>query len=450
MERLKNYFLTLNIFRPPPGSQQEVDEDPYQQRTNVIATRVYFLLLALILFIFIFITCLTSETINITVQNPTLAQIESIPTNRICPCSRISFTYDKFVSGNASFHQVCSSDFVSDRWISSLFYGENASYLLRVDFRSVGFAQFQALASFCRLSQTSVNQTLSLFGSTSFISSHFDSSPMNLHTKVMTAADSFQSFISTTFQNQIELISAIIVGNQFLNALGTSLTPIKHSYSYVGDKHVLFWSHKYGKTSINSNCICMHTLLSTDENCRRQSGIYEKQFDIFIADIDKLYEPTVFIPDFTSSCMPVDACLLSSLECFYNQSCVNAIFPYQRITDNVTTSFIALKSNNTSAPSRFNVSTRIKSIVDKLMVEEWLIQENYEKYFQQCAPASCTYLKKVYPDFLSVLSTLIGLLGGLCSVLSLVIPPVVKFIRKRWWPPPTTSESSETPRISRE
>ncbi len=454
MKRLKNYFVTLNIFRPSPGSQQEADENPYQRRTNVIATRVYFLVLTLILFIFILVTCLDSETISITVQSPTLAQIQSLPANPICPCSRISFTYDKFVSSNVSFHQVCSSDFVSDRWISSLFYGENASYLLRIDFRSVGFAQFQALASFCRLSQASVNQILSLFGSTLFISSHFDSSRMNLQTKVKAAADRFRSSISTTFQNQRGLISATIIGNQLLNALGTSITPIKHNYSEIY-KPVVFWSHGYRpvKNWDKNKCMCMRTQRFPEEDCRGPSGIYDEQFDIPVDRIDNFqawHEPTVFIPDFTSSCMPVDSCLLSSLECFYNQSCVNAIFPYQRITDNVATNFIALKSNNASTSSRFSVGTRIKSIVDELMVEDWLIEEVYEKYFQQCAPTSCTYLKKVYPDFLSVLSTLIGLLGGLCFVLSLIIPCIVKFIRQQWWPPPMHSQSSQTPRISRE
>jgi hypothetical protein len=195
--------------------------------------------------------------------------------------------------------------------------------------------------------------------------------------------------------------------------------------------------------------MCLKAPPLTDENCRGKSGIYEGKFEHSIRESDGWYEPTVLIPDFTSSCMPVDACLMSSLECFYNQGCVNAIFPYQRIIDNVTTKFTALKSNSISASSRFNVSTRIKAIVDELMVEEWLIEEIYEKYFEQCAPASCTYLKKAYPDFLSALSTLIGLLGGLCSALSFVIPQIVKFIRQRWWPPLPNSQSSQTPRISR-
>jgi hypothetical protein len=237
------------------------------------------------------------------------------------------------------------------------------------------------------------------------------------------------------------------MGNQLLNALGTSITPTKYGSSKT-EGPVIFWYHQYKHAANSDTCKRMGTQLFEDENCRGPSGIYEEQFDVFIRTINEWYEPTVFIPDFTSGYMPVDSCLLSSLKCFYNQSCINAIFPYQRITDSVTASFTALKSNNTSTSSRFNVSTRIKSIVDELMVEEWLIEDVYEKYFQQCAPASCTYFENVYSDFLTILNTVIGLLSGLCFALRLVIPRIVKFIRKRWWPPTANFQPSQTPRIS--
>ncbi len=384
-----------------------------------------------------------------TIQNPTLAQIQSLPNNRICPCSRISFSYDKFVSSNVSFHQVCSSDFVSDRWISSLFYGINASYFLEADFRSVGFAQFQALASFCQLSQANVNQTLSLFGSTPFISTHFDTSPTNLRTKVTTTVNRFRSSISTRFKSEIQLISAIITGNHFLNALGTSIIPNKNKVSLGrARKYVGYYARSYQHTLNVNVCVCTQAETLSDERCRGPSGIYEEQFDIDIVDVDKWYVPTVFIPGFISSCMPVDACLLSSLECFFNQTCVNAIFPYQRMVDGVMWNFTALNSDNTSKPSRFNTNSRIQSIVDELMVEEWNVHEFYDKYFEQCAPLVCIYLTDVYSDFLSVLNIFIGLLGGLCFVLGIIVLPVVRFIRQRLWPPPANFEPSPWPPIS--
>jgi hypothetical protein len=213
-------------------------------------------------------------------------------------------------------------------------------------------------------------------------------------------------------------------------------------------KQVGYWIRSYQHRANTDICTCTNTETLTEEICRGPSGIYEEHFDVDADNIDKWYVPTMLIPDFTSTCMPVDACLLSSLECFFNQSCVNAIFPYQRMTDGIMWNFTALNSDNVLKPSRFNMTSRIKSIVDELMVEEWFIQEDYEKYFQQCAPVVCTYLTNVYPDFLSVLNIFIGLLGGLCSILHFIVLRFVRFIRKRLWPPLVNSEPSQTPPIS--
>lgn len=454
MEQFKRYLLTLNIFKKSSGSHQEVNEDLYEQRTQVVATRVYFLLLILILFILLFITCKNSTTITVTVANPTFAQIQNLPSNRTCPCARTSFSYDKFVSSNVSFHQVCSSDFVSDRWISSLFHGINTSYFLPNDIRSIGFAEFQALANFCRLSQANAKQTLRQFGSSLFISLYFDSSPENLRLKVITTFNRFNSSMPTAFTSRIELISAIIISNNLLNALGTSIIPNMNTRTILNkDKLIEYWILQYWHRSSTADCRCIQAETLTNEDCRGLSGIYEEYFDF---DTDCVnpdssqdpYEPTIPIPEFASSCMPADACLLSSLECFFNQSCVNTILLYQRITDGMMWNFTALDSNKTLKPSRFNITSRIKSIVDELMVEEWLTQEDYDKYFQQCAPVLCTYYTNIHPDFLDVLNIFIGLLGGLCSALDLVVLPVVRFIRRRLWPPPMNTQPSQGSRIS--
>jgi hypothetical protein len=244
------------------------------------------------------------------------------------------------------------------------------------------------------------------------------------------------------------LISAIILGNHFLNALGTSIIPNKNRVSLDrARKHVGYHFHTYAPEPSANLCICPQADTLSGEMCRGTSGIFEEQFDIEIHYVEKWYEPTVFIPGFMSSCMPVGACLLSSLECFFNQTCVNAIFPYQRMVDGVMWNFTALNSDNTSKPSRFNTNSRIQSIVDELMIEEWNVHEFYDKYFEQCAPLVCTYFTNVYPDFLSVLNTFIGLVGGLCSVLGIIVLPVVRFIRQRLWPPPTNTELSQSPPI---
>jgi hypothetical protein len=167
MESLKNYIIALNLFRPPEGAEPESD---HQQRNNIIATRVHLILLFIILIALILATSLSPETSSITISNPTQAQYESL-SNPTCPCSRSSLFYNQFISNNPTFHQVCSSQFVSEEWLSSIYFGVNTTYFLAIDFRATAIGQWQALASFCQLIQTYVLQSLSLFGSTSFISS---------------------------------------------------------------------------------------------------------------------------------------------------------------------------------------------------------------------------------------------------------------------------------------
>ena len=83
MQACKNYILKLNFFQTSSASNQQTDQDLYEQRTQVIATRVYLVLLVLILIILLLFTCLNSETVTITVRKPTLDQIRSLPVNRI-------------------------------------------------------------------------------------------------------------------------------------------------------------------------------------------------------------------------------------------------------------------------------------------------------------------------------------------------------------------------------
>lgn len=432
IERIKSYFDTLNIFQ-----SSRIDENPYEARTGVITTRVYLVLLILIVFILLLITCFTAETMEIVIYNPTLDQIEQLPSNRVCPCSKISFSHDTFVSMDASLHSVCSSDFITDQWIASLFYEKNASHFLPVDFRSTGFAQFQALSSFCRLSKININRIISSLGSTSFVSSQLVSSPTVLRTQVQQMAARVQLSMLTQIQSEIQLINTQMTHNQGLNGLSTSIIPDRTpAYWQYYNRQIAFRFLNYRSMNRSGDCICTQTQSLKDESCRGPSGIYEGEFDANTIGIDDWRVPTMRIPDFVSSCMPVDACLLSSLECFYNQSCVNALSPYRKLTNGLMKNMTALNSDNASLFSRYNKSTRIKVIVDELMVEKWFIEENYTKYFEQCAPATCNYLAYVYPDLLKVLDTFIGLLGGLCTGLGIIIPLLVRFIRQRLQPPP--------------
>ena len=423
MSSLKVYLRTLNFFRSPNGAE----EDEYEQRNNVIATRIYLILLFIIILAVTLAVSLIPYTLIIIVENPTRTQFESLP-DSTCSCSRISLYFNEFVSIETTFHQLCSSDFVSNRWISSLYFGNNSTYFIPVDFRSSAFAHFQSLASFCRLSQANVNQSLSIFRSTSFISSHILSESV-FRLQVESIIHRFRLTIPNTFKTQIELISKVIMSNQLMNGLGTRSYLMYYSDGFK--TYVEVFSCTYFDKAFNF-CDCI-----TSPLCQGSFGFSDKFYMEAWASVPIWL--VMYIPGLRSGCMPVDAILSSSLECFYDQNCINAIIPYL----NIPTNFTAM---NILTPSRFPITSTVEAIVNELMVEDWNFNVSYDKYYNQCAPASCTYLKLERRRFLYVLTTLIGLLGGVCSGLHAILPPFVRFIRKRR----STSGAASTARISSE
>ncbi|CAF4248423.1 unnamed protein product, partial [Rotaria sordida] len=81
--------------------------------------------------------------------------------------------------------------------------------------------------------------------------------------------------------------------------------------------------------------------------------------------------------------------------------------------------------------TRYELNSTIQTIIDNLMIEEWVIDISYKKYYEQCAPISCTYFKNDKYDWKFVLTQLIGLLGCIIMVCSFIIQNIVKFIRRR-------------------
>jgi len=65
------------------------------------------------------------------------------------------------------------------------------------------------------------------------------------------------------------------------------------------------------------------------------------------------------------------------------------------------------------------------------MVEEWNSSEKYNSYYDECQPAECIYTDTRKNDIIYIVTTLIGLLGGLVTVLELVVPSLVKFVRRK-------------------
>jgi hypothetical protein len=180
--------------------------------------------------------------------------------------------------------------------------------------------------------------------------------------------------------------------------------------------------------SDGTRCIC------DVELCNKiSSSIY----DIFGASTSLVSSKTRWkIPGYSTGCLPVNSILVSTLECFYNQTCLNNLTSY--FPPNET-----FKAMTIADSSRYGPTSTVQSMVDNLMVEEWTINISYDKYYSHCAPSLCTYFKVSRHSFVFVITKLLSLLASLTLVLQLVIPPVVRFIERLRHPTPSPRISSK-------
>ncbi|CAF1039070.1 unnamed protein product [Adineta ricciae] len=106
---------------------------------------------------------------------------------------------------------------------------------------------------------------------------------------------------------------------------------------------------------------------------------------------------------------------MSNLERLYNQTCVSHIqqFIDSTLTEsNFTKPQLSTSSNNVS----------IESLTNDLFVQSWTNESSYQLYFNQCQPWICEYLIESHLEMVYIITTILGLIGGLNTILHLLLP----------------------------
>lgn len=416
MSSLKNYFVNLNIFESLNDPTATDEEKRRQHRLNINSTRICFIVISIVLFGLTIIMKTRSRNVLITVENPNENQFVSLPSDAHCPCSRISLTYGDFFSIQTQFHQVCSSDIISDRWIKAINFGSNTTYFSTFDFRTEGSAVFQSLATFCQLSKDYTDQSIDTFSKDLFISQEvLRESAFKLQTNVI--IQQFQSSAHIEFATQLDLVRKIATANRFLSALQTNY---KQWYTSVQNDAASIEAHSlpFLNTNTYSICTCRIHL-----DCSIKSSIVNQFNSIFVYDDPSNDLMLMAIPGMIHGCLPVNTMLLSTLECFYNQTCFNDLVSFLPTSE----TFTALSQFERS---RYELNSTMRTIIDDLMIEEWVTNISYEKYYNQCAPISCTYFKNTKYEWTFVLTQIIGLLSTVVMVCILIIENIIKRIRR--------------------
>ena len=302
-QKLKRFLRNLNLF---PSITSATDE--HQFRNEIIATRLFLFLFLFSLVILLLYTSLITVAKIANVEEPSFArysQLHSLyPRTLTCPCTKISIDYSKILYVNYTFHQVCSSIFVTDIWIgylATITSAEN-NHIYVADFRATGPTAFQALKGLCALINQTLSDSLIGFYRTQYVSGFVTSFDV-FQSETLSLIDEFRRTIINEFLLSVSMIGKTTKGNALLAAVRTGylLNVTRPSYQvYVQFRQI-------------SGCSCF---IST--TCITQSYIY------------RYPDPNTIllsIPGFYRGCYPIESLLQSTLQCFYNQTCVDAILP---------------------------------------------------------------------------------------------------------------------------
>jgi hypothetical protein len=205
------------------------------------------------------------------------------------------------------------------------------------------------------------------------------------------AIDQFRSSTSQTFMRMLDFIRQMAQGNGLVSSIFSNwyVPPFELDKGYPPLE-----PRSYGA----SNCSC-----GTNSMCTSPAAIDEWK-----------------VPGFLVGCYPLESLLQSTLECLYDLKCIDKLKNIHR------------PSNITIHPLDFTLSSpnvTVQSLMDVLMVDRWKSSVIYEHYYEACATLSCNYVIAEQANLIYMITTIIGLYGGLTVALDIIVPVLVKIVR---------------------
>ena len=267
------------------------------------------------------------------------------------------------------------------------------------DYRRFLSAHLQLLSGLCRLTSQLVNDSIVQFYSSSFVTAQL-LPPTIFSSRIALLIQASLSNANTTFTRLLSLFRMINHGNAIVSAYGTNFQYLAPWYDDEG-KPVVAEPILY-----DDDCSC-----ASDEKCTIEAAFMR---------IDS--SENITIKGLKMGCTPSETLLASTLECFYDSTCINLL---QQHTYNITfPASFPLATINT----RFSVNSTIGQLVEEIFIEKWLTSTSYLGYFNECSPDLCSYAYVEQVNLLYTVTFLLGLYGGLTFFLKVdVSQPSVSY-----------------------
>lgn len=274
----------------------------------------------------------------------------------------------------------------------------------------MSLAQFEMLNALCDLAEKTVNDALSIFHRTKLLVSQINKQPdFLLQTQMISST--FYTSIQNSFARSLNLVNVLKQGDLFVSGLGTN-------YQFQG-----YLDSQRNYITIYGTAINFVDANGVYCNCYMKSTCVRTVYVL-----NEFNNGSILIPGWVSGCYVQDALFHSTLECYFDASCLAAI--RQAYSAPLTVQVMLMRNS-----SQFTPQTTVGTIARKLFVDDWSESFNFTAYYQACAPKTCSYIVDGRQAFIVVLGTLVGIWGGLTKALDLCIPRMVKAVRgysRRW------------------
>lgn len=392
--RARSALTQLNLFRTEESTEAT-------SRCEILATRIYLISVLLTVLTIGLISGLILRTIDDSEAFPSANRfsklIQRYPDTLSCPCSRIGIIYKAFTTTQVSFHQVCSSDFVQGSWIEFIFNQTSFSFDEKSDFRRTLPFFWQNIANLCDISIKAWSKAISSFEASYFFSPEAVSKAFVVDKSKAVLDKSILETGRSIVQN-LQLFRRMLSGNQLVSALSTNF--------YLGYPPSIdgYWLKPKMSPRYFNDCSCLRS-----SGCPRPATIE--------APDGQILEMLGLVSD----CLVVDGTLVSSLDCYYNSTCVSVL---HGLSINPT-KLLSVKKNR-----YFSINSTIQELFNRMMVDEVIVDIDYDKYYNKCRPSFCSYSYSHRFDVMFVGTMIIGTFGGVLFVLQYVALFVVHLYEK--------------------
>ncbi|UJR34643.1 hypothetical protein I4U23_027420 [Adineta vaga] len=398
-----------------------------------IITRVYLFLLTGSIIILVLFNLLNTRIMTITVSNPSFDIYNdlqnSYSTTLKCPCKTMTIPYRKFMNLSPTIHEICSSDFVGDRWVKIL--KESLSGAQILDWRNQAFGQFQLLLNLCKLVNQTIKDAIERFLLQSFVTLNV-LNKTDFEIQLNSTIDQvFRSMVNyfDLLVNTIDLIMQVdqpftdgVLRGEWFVPKTFFLSTVRNSSQFILPLRSVRNIH-----SPSEICIC-----ATNWNCQSSVAI-RSDMSVVIGE-NEFFVFSYVVPGSILSCSVIQSLLLSTLECFYSDSdCLSILKNYlnktytQNVEDLVEIKIQPLIYNSSS--SRFSPKTSISNIIRELMIEQRNPSWSYKTFYDLCSPNYCTYSRRIrQKTLIEIMVILVSMIGGLIVSIRLITPYICIFI----------------------